>query len=150
MCALGFSASSLALDAGKVQAVIRDGLEAKRLTLKSISCPMDADYEAGNTVICSGSDDEENLSEFTVKIGLKKVDWTSQKDIVDLKPLGPILSKKIGAKLHKAVVVTCEDKAVFRKEHCEVTCDATVDGEERLVLVTSCPDKNGDMKYKID
>lgn len=153
------TAPALALDAGKVQAAIREGLEKDyHLNVSSVSCPMDAEYTMGQTITCMATDDEATESSVTVKIehgkgadpSQGKLRWTPAKSIVALKPLGPILSRKLSEKLKKEAIVECEDKSVFKKDNCAMTCDATVGGEERLVSVTSCPDAKGNMNYKID
>lgn len=129
--------------AGEAENALRKTMEESKVALKSVSCPEGGDYSEGKTVICPVTDIDGTVSNFSMKIVNKMLEWKGDRQLVDESKANAELSQKLSAALSKKVEVKCEDRVVFQKDNCGLKCKALVDGKDQQLTISSCKDAQG-------
>jgi hypothetical protein len=130
---------------GKVEQSIKDKLAAKKVDLKSVTCP-DRPIKQGDKFDCTGEDTDGQPLVFHVEQTDAKgsVDWKLDGMIIDMAAVGDSIEKTVGA----SADVQCPNKSVILKVGQSFTCDVQVGAEKHKVDLTLTND-TGTVSWKI-
>jgi Domain of unknown function (DUF4333) len=138
------------LDHHKIERGITDECAAKRLTLKSVSCPSGHKAKAGATFDCTGetADGDKLVFHVTASNDRGDITWQLDGEIFDEEALGHKIEKPILDQTQAAAVVTCPPKASVAVPGKTFTCDVSLAGQPRKVAITVGADGHNTWKLQ--
>ena len=142
---------TLTADKAEVEKVVKDGLKAKGLELKTVSCPDKLAPKKGESFDCTATDDEDVAGKIKITWGEGTKFDMDAVTALGLEKAGTQMNDVLGQQVNSKVTIQCPSKFIFIKEGRKWTCDATVESAPGVAhkVDFTLKDDQGNMNAKL-
>jgi serine/threonine protein kinase len=130
--------------ANEIEASINGVMKGKGIAMTSVTCPVGAGTNAGDTFRCTGVDDSGQSVDFNVTMTGPKWTWELDGVIMDQLQTGHAIERSIS----RTADVRCPDRKVIRKIGQSFTCPVFDGGRPKNVVMTVL-DKDGKVTFRV-